>query len=255
MESRMSAPSEPSAPPEGEAHAVDPAGLADFLASLAHDLRSPLGVVAEAVAELRSDFAAALTDDHRVLLSLAERGLGRLGRLADTVSLAAALDSGSFELKRRPVDLVALIRDAVATAGAIEPRREVTLVCELPAEHCPAVADADRLARAVVEVVINAVRHARGRVRVRLELASGEARAAIEDDGQGVAASRRATLFVRFAPRASRSGLGLGLSIAHDVIVAHGGRIALEASTLPPGRPGAIGARFVISLPTDAAGA
>ncbi len=125
----------------------------------------------------------------------------------------------------------------------------MTLACELPDGPCPFVADADRLSRAVSEIVINAIRHAHRRARLRLDLAPGEARVVVEDDGQGVPAEQRATLFRRFVPRASRSGLGLGLSIAHDVIVAHGGRLALEASTLPPGRPGTTGAAFVISLP------
>ena len=226
-----------------------PAAMAEFLSRLAHQMRSPLGVVVQALAEIRADFTPALTDDHRLLLSLADRGLLRLGRISDTVSLAAALSAGDFEVRRGPVDLVALLGAAVAAASAIEPRREVQIACDLPEAPCPCDADADRLTRAVVEVVINAIRHARRRVRVSLVIAPGAALSAIEDDGQGVAADRRAALFQRFAPHMSRAGLGLGLSIAHDIITAHGGGLSLEESTLPPGRPGTIGARFVMSLP------
>jgi two-component system, OmpR family, sensor kinase len=234
--------------------AQDPAGLADFLSSLAHDLRSPLGVVSETLCELRTDFDGQLTDDHRVLLGLAERSLRRLNRIADGMSLMVALDSGSFQLERGPVDLVPLLRAAADTAVGIEPRREVELVRDLPEAPCLLEADQDRLARAISEVVINAIRHARRTVRVHLELAAGEARLAVEDDGQGVPPARRDTLYQRLAPRSSRSGLGIGLSLAHDVIVAHGGKIILEASTLPPARPGTIGARFVITLPRGRGG-
>jgi signal transduction histidine kinase len=227
--------------------------VADFLGRLAHDLRSPLGVVTEALAAIRADLAAELTDEHRLLGALADRGLGRLGRLADTISLAAELDSGRFTLRCAAVDLVELLRAATAAASAIEPRREVTLACELPDGPCPLVVDADRLSRAVSEVVINAIRHAHRKARLRLDLGPGEARVRIDDDGHGVPSEQRATLFRRFVPRASRSGLGLGLSIAHDVIMAHGGKIALEASALPAGRPGTIGAAFVISLPLTGA--
>jgi signal transduction histidine kinase len=255
----MNASSKPSTLNGGEAHdatrprahAPDPAALADLFACLAHDLRSPLGVVSEAIAELRADFSAALTDDHRLLLSLSNRGLQRLGRTADTLSLAAAIEAGTFQLKRWPVDLIGVLRNAAATAAALEPRREVELICELPEEPCPALVDAATLSRAVSEIMSNAIRHARRTVRVRVEIVSGETRVAIEDDGQGVAAEQRATLFRRFASCRSRSGLGMGLSIAHDVIIAHGGRLELAASTLPPGCPGTIGARFVISLPIE----
>jgi signal transduction histidine kinase len=227
----------------------DAAALSEFFGSLAHDLRSPLGVVSEALAELKSEFAAGLTDEHRLLVNLADRGVRRLGRIADTVSLLAALDSGTFEIRPRPLDLYELLRESVATASAIEPRREVTVTCELPEGACSAPADSERLSRAMVEIVINAVRHARRKARLSVEIQPDEARIFVEDDGQGVAPAFRANLFRRFMPRPSRSGLGMGLSIAHDVIVAHGGRISLEDSTLPAGRPGTTGARFVITLP------
>lgn len=228
---------------------IERAALVELFISLAHDLRSPIGVVSQALTELRFDFDAQLTDDHRRIAALADRSLLRLGRIAETVSLVAALESEGFELRCRPLDLVELLRAAAASSVAIEPRREVSLVCELPEAPCSLSIDGERLSRAVSEILINAIRHARAQVRVRLEVASGEARVAIEDDGQGVAVDRLAMLFRRFVVRHARSGLGVGLSIAHDLIVAHGGRLTLEASTLPPGRPGTLGARFVISLP------
>ena len=242
--------------PEPEGEVTDPALVArtEFLGSLAHDMRSPLGVVSQALAELRSDFAGQLTDEHRLLISLADRGLGRLGRIAEMITLAASLDAGTLELRRQPIDLGGLVRAAADAASSIETRRGVELACELPAEPCPMHADVNRLTRAVAEVVINALRHARSRTRVHLErLGENQARIVIEDDGHGVPADRRASLFQRFVPRPSRSGLGLGLSLAHDVVAAHGGGIVLEGSTLPPGRPGTQGARFVLSLPLHAA--
>lgn len=231
--------------------APDPAALPEFLASVAHALRSPLGVVSGALAELRAELTAASSADDHALVALADRGIRRLGDIADTMSLAAALDSGTLELRLAPVDLVALLRGAAAMAATLERRREVEITCDLPADPCPARADEDRLSRAVSEVVINAIRHAVRHVRVGLELTAGEARVTIEDDGRGVAADRESTLFRRFAPRPSPSGLGMGLSIAHDLIEAHGGRIVHDASALTPGRPGTLGARFVITLPID----
>ncbi len=226
----------------------DVAALAELFKNLAHHLRSPLGVVSGALTELG---LAGASEEDRLLLSLADRGVRRLRRVADTIALAAALDSGAFELRCQRVDLGDLLRGAVATAVAVEPRREVELACDVPAEPCPVLADVEPLARAVSEVLINAIQHARRAVRLRLEVAESTARAVIEDDGQGVPEDRRETLFRRFAPRPSRAGMGIALSIAHDVIVAHGGGVTVETGTLPPGRPGTVGARFVISLPID----
>lgn len=222
-----------------------------FLSSLAHDLRSPLGVLSQAVTELGSDFADRLTDEHRLLITLAERGLRRIGRIADKVNLVGALGSPDFALHTQEIDLVELVRAAAATAALIEPRRRVELICELPEMPCRATGDEPRLSYAFSELVINAIRHACSVARVRLESAPGQARVLIEDDGEGLTQEARADRFRRFVPGRSHSGMGVGLSTAHDVVAAHEGTITLEASSLPPGRPGTVGARFVVVLPTS----
>jgi signal transduction histidine kinase len=212
-------------------------------------------IVSQALTELRSDFDAELTENHRQFLAFADRGLGRLARMADILTVAAALDSGSLALQRQSIDLVSLVRQTAAATALIEPRREVELSCELPAEPCLCEVDAKRLSCALAEVVHNAIRYARGQVRVGLELSAGAARVVVEDDGQGVPEAHRATLFQRYVRRASRAGLGMGLSIAAEVIAAHDGAITLSSSTLPPGRPGTAGARFVLSIPVRTGGA
>jgi two-component system sensor histidine kinase ResE len=245
----------PAAAPEPPAAATpgarDPAALATFLASLAHDLRSPLGIVAETINELRASFAGQLSDEHRLLTTLADRGLLRLGRIADAVSLTATLESKTLVIQGRSRDLVELLRAAVDAATALEPRREVELESLLPDGPCLIVADGDRLTRALTEIVINAIRFARRAARIRLEIGPREARVSVEDDGQGIPPEQRPGLFERFARRASRSGLGVGLSNAQAVVRAHGGQITLEASTLPAGRTGTLGACFVIALPIE----
>jgi two-component system sensor histidine kinase TctE len=242
-----------SAPRDQDAGRLPP-GTADFLRRLGHDLRSPLGVVSQALRELAGESVAPLTDDQRRLAALANRSLQRIGRIADTVSLLGDIDAAGVSFARQATDLVEVVRTAVAAAAALEPRREVAIECELPETPVVAMVDGAGLSRACAEVVINAIRHARRRVRVRLELADGEARAIVEDDGAGVAEDRLPALFARFSASSSQSGLGVGLSIAHDVLAAHGGRIAHDASTLAPGRPGTSGARFVLAVPLAAVG-
>lgn len=234
---------DPADGPGGRAN-VERAALADFLGSLSHDLRSPLGVVSQALAELRGGAPAG---DRQTLARLTDRGIRRLTRLADTVGLASCLEEGPLDLRQQPLDLAELVREAVASASAIEPRTGVELACDVPGEHA-FVGDAERLGLALTEIVINALRHARRRVRVALEATPEGARISVEDDGEGVPEDRRGALFRRFVPRKTRSGLGLGLSLAADVVSAYGGSIALEASALPPGRPNTTGARFVLTL-------
>jgi two-component system OmpR family sensor kinase len=223
--------------------------LAAFLSSLAHDLRSPLGVVSEVIGELGTDFASQLSDEHRLLVKLASRGVVRLGRIADALSLLAALEGDQLDLRRQSVDLTRLVRGAADRALAVETRRDVDLVCELPEGDHRVSADEARLRHCLAEIMINALVHARRHVRVRLDVTAAEARVVVEDDGPGIADLDEGALFDRFDRRRASKGLGMGLSTAREVVAAHGGTITVEASTLPPSAPGAAGARFVVSLP------
>ena len=81
--------------------------------------------------------------------AIAERRRWRLSpaRAVGAGLLAAALHARTFECKRGPVDLAALLRQSVAAVTAIEPRREVTLCCDVPEEPCWCEGDHDRLLR------------------------------------------------------------------------------------------------------------
>jgi signal transduction histidine kinase len=107
--------------------------------------------------------------------------------------------------------------------------------------------DAAHLARALGNVVDNAVRHARSQVTVTLGERDGRAVLAVADDGPGIPDDRRHEVFERFtrldgARSAAAGGTGLGLAIAREIVVDHGGTIEID----PDHRPGA---RLVISLP------
>jgi signal transduction histidine kinase len=224
--------------------------FADLFARISHDLRSPLGVLAQVVQRLEADLAPHLTDEHRVLLKLGNRGLLRLTNFVERMRLLAELEGGRLELSRQLLDLVAVVRRGVDATLAAEPRREVAVSFEPPSFACRVDGDPRLLSHAVSELVSNAVIHARRRVQVSLAVQGGEASVSVEDDGEGVSEPARRTLFRRFAG-ASRAGLGIGLSLADEIARAHGGHIELGASTLPPGRPNTVGARFTVTLPLD----
>ena len=211
----------------------------NFLSGLAHDLRAPLGVLTEAVSELTA--GPEPTDDQRLVAALATKGLGRLNRLADRITLVARLEAGTLDLAQSPLELTALTRQAVEEAAAIDGRREVSVSFQLPSAPVRFTGDEKRLGRAISEVASNAFRHARRNVTVIVTVEPGEARVVVEDDGRGVAEDKRASLFQRFVPHKGRSGTGIGLSLAHDLIQRQGGRIELVA--------GSSTTRFLVTLP------
>jgi signal transduction histidine kinase len=233
--------------------AVNPTpAYADFLARMAHDLRSPLGIVLETVGRLERELSNHFTDDHKLFLRLGNRGLLRLHAFVDRITLLAELEEGHLEPSKVELDLRDVVKSAVDATTRTEPRREVTVVNEPCDDACRVMGDPRLLTQAVQEIVRNAVAHARKAVRVAVESSNGIATVSVEDDGEGVRPGVEGTLFQRFVQRPSRSGLGIGLSIAMDVARAHGGGIERGQSSLPAGRPGTVGARFTLSLPAIA---
>lgn len=236
---------------EGEHEGVRPRapGLPPhFLARLAHDIRSPLGLLSGALEEIRGDLAAQLDDGHERLLSLADRGLARLDRMAKTLSTVAQIEGHTLHLHREPCDLARLVRDVVESVEREDPRRGLTIDIDLP-EGSFATIDAERAREALWEIIAQSRRQASSAVRIALEERGELIELRVEDDGRGFEGAQRRHAFDRLYEPPDRRGTGLGLSIARDLARAHGGDIALTDSSLPAGRPGTIGSCFVVSLP------
>lgn len=224
-------------------------GYADFFARVSHDLRSPLGIVMHVMQRLDADLGKSLSDEQKVLMKLGARGVRRLQTFVERVGLLSELENEDLEVNPQPVDLGQLVKRAVETNVAHEPRSDVTVSCDLPPTTCMALADSALLARIMGELLSNAVAHARRSVRAGVIGDAANPMIFVEDDGPGVHQNARDTLYERFTVRDARGGLGVGLSMVKELLDAQSGEIRVEQSTLPPGRPDTTGARFVLSLP------
>lgn len=214
-----------------------------FLRRVAHDIASPTGVAMTVLEELAGESA------RPELVAMGRRGLRRLLRLAEQLALAADLEAGALTPDTALEDLRALAKEALDQAVGIDGRRDITTSCTLPEEKLTADVDR-RLVRSIVrEVIGNALRLASSRVLVEVDSLNGSAIIRVSDDGPGFSNESLSTLGQRFTPRAAIRGLGLSLSMAKDVLAAHGGDLHVETSSLPPGRRGARGAAVVITLP------
>jgi two-component system OmpR family sensor kinase len=164
--------------------------------------------------------------------------------LVDDLLLLARLDEGR-PLEREPVDLAAVVSEAVDAARVVEPGREI----HLSVEPTTISGDQGRLRQVVDNLLANARAHtpADAAVSVDLRHANGHATLTVADHGPGLTEEEGARVFERFyrvdTSRARASGgVGLGLSIVAAVIEAHGGTAAVRPT------PGG-GATFVITLP------
>jgi signal transduction histidine kinase len=214
-----------------------------LVADASHELRTPLAAV-RAYAELFFRGADSRPDDLARTMSGISRESERMSLLVDDLLLLARLDEGR-PLARDPVELDAVVSEAVDTALAVDPRWPVALAAQ------PAVVagDRDRLRQLVDNLLANIRAHTPAGTPVDVRLASEGDRAVLTvvDSGPGLTEEEAARAFERFyradeSRSRSSGGVGLGLSIVAAVAEAHGGTVAARAT------PGG-GATFEISIP------
>jgi signal transduction histidine kinase len=212
-----------------------------FLRRVAHDIASPTGVMMTVLDEL----AVGAKPE---LVAMARRGLKRLLRLSEQLALAADLENGSFAPDAEPQDLRSVVQAAYDNAVGIDGRRDVTPSLTLPTTRVAVDIDRRIVTSSLREIIGNALRLATSRVEVEVTEEGGRVAIAVHDDGAGFKDEVKAWLGERFTARSSTRGLGLSISMAKDVLAAHGGELEVGTSKLPPGRRG-VGARVTIKLP------
>jgi PAS domain S-box-containing protein len=212
-----------------------------FLAVIAHELRSPIGVLGGS-AELLSRHWAELQDvERRDLLATMSSSTLRLRRLLGDLLTASRLQASALEIQVAPVRVSDVIADAFAAVQSTHPDDQLSFVGD---PGLTVEADRDRLVQAVDNLVTNALRHGASPVVVDTEADDTTVTILVTDDGSGVPPPMRARLFERFATGRTRGGTGLGLFIVRELARAHGG----DAFYDPPS-PAHPAGRFGVRLP------
>lgn len=217
-----------------------------FAADVAHEIRNPLTSIRSAVETLE------LVKDPKArerLMGILKQDVSRLDRLIGDISNASRLDAELSREHPRRIDLGRLLGDIVAVYDASRKTGEATVRLVVPAEPVTVSGREGPLGQVFRNLVDNARSFSSpgGEVLVSLEAIKGEAVLRVEDDGPGIPPENLETVFERFytsRPKGQAFGgnSGLGLSIARQIVEAHGGRIGAE--NRPEG-----GARFTVLLP------
>ncbi len=212
-----------------------------FVADASHELRGPLTRMrTELEVDLEHPATADAEATHRSVL---EEVVG-LQQLVDDLLMLARSDGGIGDVADAgSVDLAELAGAVVSRANG----RSGVVVELAGVAAAPAVGRPGELQRAIGNLLDNAVRHAASTVRVMVSRNGDTVSVAVEDDGEGIPAADRDRVFERFARvdaarAAGDGGAGLGLSIAREIVVRHGGTLIVDAAYEN-------GARFVITLP------
>ncbi|MCX5139105.1 MULTISPECIES: PAS domain-containing sensor histidine kinase [unclassified Streptomyces] len=224
---------------------------AELIATVAHELRSPLTSVKGFTATLLAKWERFTDDQKRLMLETVDADANRVTRLITELLDISRIDSGRLELRRQPVDLSAAVERHIQalTASGQAPGRFLVRTCQ----PLPAVwADPDKVDQVLGNLLENAVRHGEGTVTIEVAPAPAKSdemgtAVTVSDEGPGIPEESLGRVFTRFWRGSKRGGTGLGLYIVKGIVEAHGGTI-----TVGRGPGGGAEFRFILPVSTPA---
>jgi len=225
----------------------------EFLATLGHELRSPLHSILGWSRIMRHGSASAQDVAHGA--EVIERNARAQATIVDDLLDMSGIVSGKVRLELERVDLPLVVRSAVDAARPGAQAKHLGIGCTLdPLAGIELRGDANRLQQVLANLLSNAIKFtpAGGRIEVRLERAGSQVEISVSDTGEGIEAQFLPFVFDRFRqadPSTTRrhGGLGLGLSIVKQLVELHGGSVRARS-----GGPGQ-GTSFVVALPASPA--
>jgi PAS domain S-box-containing protein len=219
-----------------------------FLATLAHELRSPLGAIANAAQVIRLQTSS--QPDLEQPTGVIERQVRHIRRLVDDLLDVARLSAGKVELCKESIDLAAVLRQAVETIRPMAESRKHELLVTTPSTPVHLQADPARLQQVFVNLLSNACKYTDegGHVWVNATVEGDEAVVRVRDDGMGMSADLLPRVFELFtqddaARQRAQGGLGIGLSLVKSLVSLHGGTVQIRSDG--PGK----GSEFTVRLP------
>jgi signal transduction histidine kinase len=216
----------------------------DLISMVSHEIRTPLAsVVGFTTLLLERDFPP---DEQRRYLEIVDQQARRLAGLAGDFLDVQLLEGGGLSFDYAPFDLVDLATEQARLF--FSHTSEHTLELEVPDEPVVVNADRDRIAQVLGNLLSNAIKYSPAGGRVQLLLTADErgAKLSVSDEGMGIPTEDLGRIFEKFFRGADAAsaigGTGLGLAVAREIVVSHGGRIEVESE---PGH----GSTFTVTLP------
>lgn len=208
----------------------------DFIAKVSHELRTPLATMALILNNALVGVWGPVEGDLRQALGIGHSNSARLHALIKNLLDVSALQNGGLRLQREYADLGELSTKTTKCLLVGAEQRGVSILISSGASVERAYCDPQRIAQVVYNLVENALKFtpSGGTVTVATEDAAASVRVCVTDTGQGIPEEKQKLIFERFKQldtiqEGTEKGVGLGLAIAQDIVVAHGGEISVTS--------------------------
>ncbi len=220
-----------------------------FFANMTHELRTPLAMVLTPLELMMQGEMGDFTEGQRSSLQTMYRSALKLLKLINDLLDLSRLEESRLRLDVKEHDLVGQLHALVEQTRVLANRKHIVLTFETEQELAPVWCDPERLERVFVNLLSNAIKFTpvRGHVTVTLSEQFDDVVVVFQDDGPGFPPEKAEQIFERFfqvdmADRRQHGGAGIGLALARELVMLHGGTITAQSD-------GRNGARFVVTLP------
>ncbi len=217
----------------------------DLVATVAHEFRTPLTSLRMAIHVLLEGLVGTLNDRQAEMLQAARDDCERLQGIVEDLLDLSRIQAGQVEVSLTPLPAKSIVDAAVA--GKVDAAQDAGVRIEetLGEPVLPVLVDSERVGLVFDNLIGNAIRHSPngGRIDVRAVPDGQRVRFEVQDQGPGIAPEYRQRIFEKFfrVPGTKGEGVGLGLYISREIVLAHGGDMGVESE---PGR----GSRFWFTL-------
>lgn len=205
-----------------------------FFTNVSHDLRTPLTLISEPVAQLTG--ADNLTPQQRTLIKIANKNVKILQRLINQILDFRKYENGKLNLRLTEIDFNQAIHDWMDSFYSLARKRDIKLTLETPSANkpMPLAIDTEKIERVFFNLISNAFKYTpdNGSIKVSYECNDAALTFRVADTGEGISERDLGNIFDRFyqVDRIHPKGSGIGLSLAKAFVELHGGSISVEST-------------------------
>ncbi len=206
----------------------------NLVATVSHELKTPLTSVRMVLHMLLEESLGPLNQQQTDVLKTAHRDSERLLRILDALLNIARLEAGASALAKEPVAPEKLLAAIVLEAERNAHAQGLTLTSTVQPGLPPILVDPQQIKHVFNNYILNAIKHSPAEAEIQVNATrttEGNVQFSVLDHGPGIPEQHQGLIFDRFyrVPNQAKTGVGLGLSIAREIVVAHGGRVGVRS--------------------------
>ncbi|HSW36572.1 MAG TPA: ATP-binding protein [Candidatus Limnocylindrales bacterium] len=221
----------------------------DFVSVVSHEFRTPLTTIVVGVEMLREGMLGDLTPRGKEVLDAISSDCERLSRLIDNLLELSRIESGMIFIESESTDVVDLVQEATRPLKIQAEKKGVELIADLPPVVPMVTVDFNKAVWVLTNLIGNAIRYtdAGGTITVRVRQRGKRLFFSVQDTGCGIPIEHQEKIFRKYVQvsgpgRKGKGGVGLGLAIAKDIVMAHGGEIWVDSQV-------GLGTTFTFTFP------